>query len=132
MMIRRSGTTAALLAALFIAGCADTTTPVGGPATTAVSPFVSTVPVQPSAKPSAKPGAEGTTTLTGTVTAGVEPNCLVLDSVAGPHLLLIDDPAGKEIAKVGAKVTVVGKADPRMLTTCQQGTPFVVSQVLPG
>ena len=128
MMIRRSGAPAALFAALFLAGCAGTGTAAGGPATTQVPPPVSSAPQQPGAKP----GAPGTETLTGTVTAGVEPNCLVLDGVAGPHLLLISDPAGKEIAKVGAKVTVVGKADPRMMTTCMQGTPFVVSQVLPG
>jgi hypothetical protein len=85
--------------------------------------------VQPSA--AGKPGAEGTQTLSGTVAAGVEPNCLVLNGMAGMHQLIINDAAARAAAKVGASVTVVGKADPRMMTTCQQGTPFVVTQVRP-
>ena len=70
-----------------------------------------------------KPSAGGTTTLTGTIAAGVEPNCLLLDG----HLLIINDPVQRAAAKPGATVTVTGRAEPGMMTTCQQGTPFVVT-----
>ena len=69
-----------------------------------------------------KPSA-GTTTLTGTIAAGVEPNCLLLDD----HLLIIDDPALRSAAKAGAAVTVTGRVEQGMMTTCQQGTPFIVT-----
>jgi hypothetical protein len=57
--------------------------------------------------------------MTGTVTAGVEPNCLVMNG----HLL-VGGP--RDIVKAGANVTVTGKVQPDMMTTCQQGTPFLV------
>jgi hypothetical protein len=63
--------------------------------------------------------AQGPMTITGTVAAGVEANCLLLNGyllIGGPHDLLRD----------GAKVTVTGKPQPGLMTTCQQGTPFVV------
>jgi hypothetical protein len=142
MMIRHRGALAALLAALFLAGCADNaaTEDAGAPASTSGTPGAQAapsgpvnVPVDPSADPSANPGGkpagQGTQTLTGTITAGVESGCLLLNGLAGPHLLIINDPAAKAVAQVGASVTVVGKSDPRVMTTCQQGVPFVVSQV---
>jgi hypothetical protein len=60
------------------------------------------------------------TTLTGTVTAGVEANCLLIDD----YLLIGGDPA---VVREGARVTVHGRVDRDLLTTCQQGIPFVVS-----
>ncbi|MFG3703827.1 hypothetical protein ACGF7U_03690 [Micromonospora sp. NPDC047670] len=66
-----------------------------------------------------RPPSAGGTTLTGTVTPGVEPNCLLID-----NYLLIGGP--RDVLKAGAKVTVTGRAQPDMFTTCQQGTPFVV------
>ena len=66
-----------------------------------------------------KPPPAGDTTLTGTVQAGVEPNCLLLDGN-----LLIGGP--RDLLKPGARVTVTGRPQPGMMTTCQQGTPFVV------
>ncbi|MEU1685691.1 hypothetical protein [Micromonospora sp. NPDC005707] len=68
--------------------------------------------------PSKPPGA-GATTLSGTIRAGVEPNCLLLDDN-----LLIGGP--RDLLKPGARVEVTGHAEPGMMTTCQQGTPFVV------
>ena len=59
------------------------------------------------------------TTLTGTVSSGVEPGCLLLDGY-----LLLGGP--RDVLKPGARVTVTGQAEPGMMTTCQQGTPFVV------
>ena len=38
--------------------------------------------------------------------------------------LLIGGP--RDLLKPGARVEVTGHAEPGMMTTCQQGTPFVV------
>ncbi|MBQ1074549.1 hypothetical protein KBX06_15440 [Micromonospora sp. C31] len=80
-------------------------------------------PPRPSNGPT-KPPAGGTT-LTGTVTSGVEPNCLLLDSY-----LLVGGP--RDLLKPGTKVTVTGKVQRDLLTTCQQGTPFLVETARPG
>ncbi|MBQ0902941.1 hypothetical protein [Micromonospora sp. U21] len=65
------------------------------------------------------PPPVGATELTGTITPGVEPNCVLLDGY-----LLIGGP--RDVLRAGAKVTVTGRVEPGMMTTCQQGTPFVV------
>ena len=59
-------------------------------------------------------------TLTGTVTEGVESGCLLL---AG--YLLINGPA--DIVRAGAKVRVTGTVRTDLVSTCQQGTPFMVT-----
>ena len=62
--------------------------------------------------------------LSGTVTAGVEYGCLLLDRyqlVGGP----------RELLTPGTRVRVTGRPDPTLRTTAQQGTPFVVSAVEP-
>jgi hypothetical protein len=64
-------------------------------------------------------------TLTGTVVAGVEANCLLLNQ----YLLVGGD---RSKLRAGAKVTVTGRARPDLMTTCQQGTPFQVEAVQPG
>ncbi|MEU8661162.1 hypothetical protein [Actinoplanes philippinensis] len=129
MLIRRTVVPAALLLALS-AGCANNTgtnTPIdaGGPVpesavASPVAPTVSAGPV------SADPGE---TTLTGTVTAGVEPNCLLLKDGSGDHLLITKDAGLKAALQPGAEVTVVGRSEPELMTTCMQGKPFVVSSV---
>jgi hypothetical protein len=63
-------------------------------------------------------------TLTGTVTAGVEPNCLLLDGY-----LLVGGP--REHLRSGARVTVTGRVQADLMTTCQQGTPLVVETAQP-
>jgi hypothetical protein len=145
MMIRRSGALAALSAALFLAGCAgsgsdlaagasvpsasvDPATsgsPVADPSTT-VDPSATAGAAKPGSSGSAKVAAGATETLTGQVIAGVEPGCLVLTGPRGAHLLVVNGDAAKTV-KVGTTVTVTGHAEPGMMTTCQQGTPFVVS-----
>ncbi|HET9517544.1 MAG TPA: hypothetical protein VFO77_07465 [Actinoplanes sp.] len=66
--------------------------------------------------------------LTGQVEAGVEPGCLVLTGARGTHLLIV--PAKlKRVLEAGDTVTITGRAEPGMVTTCQQGTPFVVTAV---
>ncbi|RKN28321.1 hypothetical protein [Micromonospora musae] len=97
------------------------------PATPSTSPTDPATPRPASTPPrgTIKPGGPtlpppvGGTELTGTIVAGVEPNCLLLDGY-----LLIGGP--RDVLAVGAEVTVSGRVQPGMMTTCQQGTPFVV------
>ncbi|BEL09425.1 hypothetical protein Q0Z83_076160 [Actinoplanes sichuanensis] len=127
MLIRRTVVPAALLLALS-AGCANNTqTPIdaGGP----IPESAIASPAAPTVSVSAAPGE---TTLTGTVTAGVEPNCLLLKDGTGDHLLITEDAKLKSALQPGAEVTVVGKSEPGMMTTCMQGKPFVVSSVAAG
>ncbi|MGQ5260327.1 hypothetical protein ACTWLT_06175 [Micromonospora sp. ZYX-F-536] len=82
------------------------------------TPVPTATPKPPSGGPSIPPPV-GATELTGTITSGVEPNCVLLDGY-----LLIGGP--REVFTAGARVTVTGRVEPGMMTTCQQGTPFVV------
>ena len=113
-----------LLVVLALAGCANGGSSAGAPAgdppsaAPSPSPSAAQLPESPATKP-----AEGTQTISGTITAGVEPNCLLLDD----HLLIISDAKQKSAAKVGATVTATGRAEQGMMTTCQQGTPFIVA-----
>jgi hypothetical protein len=103
-----------LIAASFLvllAGCASTS-----PAAFPSSPSL----------PSPSSSAE---IISGTVAAGVEPHCLVLRDAAGSHSLYFQDESLRPLAPAGAKVTLVGHASPGMMTTCQQGEPFIVTEV---
>jgi hypothetical protein len=80
---------------------------------------------------SGKASAPAGQTITGTVTAGVEPNCTLLSGGGTDYLLIFEDPALREQVTVGEPATVVGQAEAGMMTTCQQGTPFVVTAVRP-
>lgn len=106
--------------ALSVAGCANGTSgsvdQAGAPA-----PASSAAP-SPSAPVSS---SGGTRTISGTVTAGVEPGCLLVDD----HLLIFEDEKLKAAAQEGATVTVTGRTEPGMMTTCMQGTPFVVTAI---
>ena len=122
MMIRRLSVLTALVAVLFAAGCArnaDTGAPAAAPPSAA--------PTEESGKPSAPVGQ----TITGTVTAGVEPNCVLLSGGGTDYLLIFDDPALRDQVKTGEQATVVGRAEKGQMTTCQQGTPFIVTSVRP-
>lgn len=66
----------------------------------------------------------GVRTLTGIVTAGVEQGCLLLDG----YLLVGGDRA---VIRAGLRITVTGRVVPDLVTTCQQGTPFVVTAARP-
>lgn len=59
-------------------------------------------------------------TVTGTVQAGAESGCLLLDG-----LLLIG--GSPEVLQPGNRVTVTGRPDPTLVTFCQQGIPLVVT-----
>ncbi|MDG4784558.1 hypothetical protein O7626_01175 [Micromonospora sp. WMMD1102] len=132
-----------LAGGLALAGCADSgPTPPGGsggsPVTTSPSPGPSSA--DPSGSPGAVPstpggpmagpgtptrpphggaGPSGTTTVSGTVQAGVEPNCLLLEGY-----LLVGGP--RDVLAPGARVTVTGEIRADLMTTCQQGTPLQV------
>ncbi|MEH0984135.1 hypothetical protein [Micromonospora sp. CPCC 205556] len=90
--------------------------PDPGDASTAPPP--PTRPKRPGGGPTLPPPA-GDTTLTGTVTSGVEPGCLLLDGY-----LLLGGP--RDVLASGARVTVSGRAQPDTVTTCQEGIPFMV------
>jgi len=100
------------------------------------------MPTDPSPQPSRPPttrlpttrtpaGGQGTpTTLCGTVERGVESRCIVLTDDSGgvlANLMGIDPHEWPS----GSKVEVTGTFQPGLMTTCQQGTPFQVSQVTP-
>ncbi len=90
------------------AGTGPTGTPTG-------SPSRSKTPRQPTPSQPA-----GTTTLTGMIEEGVEPGCLLLDDY-----LLVGGP--RDLIRAGARVSVTGRVEPGLMTTCQQGTPFLVA-----
>ncbi|GLZ35109.1 hypothetical protein Lesp02_72960 [Lentzea sp. NBRC 105346] len=60
-------------------------------------------------------------TLHGTVEAGVEAGCLLLNG----YLLLGGD---HDVVVAGAEVVVEGTPAPGTMTTCQQGIPFHVTK----
>jgi hypothetical protein len=110
-----------LLAGPLVAGCADADGDDGGtsPATTTMAAATSTTDATPPA---------GETTVTGTVTEGVEPNCLLLEAAGGPYLLVGGD---RGQLRPGARVAVTGRVDRGLLSTCQQGLPLVVASIEP-
>jgi hypothetical protein len=82
--------------------------------------------LEPSFEDSSKPGSASQTTITGTIASGVESGCLILEydgTVYG-----IYGSYDSSIVYAGAEVTLHGVVDSGMMTTCQQGTPFVVSE----
>ena len=76
-------------------------------------------------------GGQGApTALRGTVERGVESGCVLLTDDSGgvlANLMGIDPHEWPP----GSKVDVTGTFEPDLMTTCQQGTPFRVSQVRP-
>lgn len=120
---------AAVLLCFVLASCAGQQPPPQAPAsstpTDTSTPSIP-APLPPSSAPLTTPSrALDGITVRGTVTAGVEAGCLILDTGTTQYLLLGADPA---IAVAGAEVEVTGKAEPGAMTTCQQGTPFQVTK----
>jgi hypothetical protein len=108
------------------AACAGDGGAAGPGATTAPTtpPTAATPPT--TGTPATRPA--GRVTVTGTVTEGVEPGCLLLDAGGGPYLLV-----GGDRAKLspGRRVVVSGRVDRDLLSTCQQGEPLVVASIEP-
>lgn len=64
----------------------------------------------------------------GTILEGVEPGCLVLRASGVVYLLLGPGAAG---LSPGQTVTVTGVVSTETVTSCMQGTPLLVEQVMP-
>ncbi|MFG2060613.1 hypothetical protein ACGFIK_04255 [Micromonospora sp. NPDC048871] len=131
---------AALIVCTALVACAGqgagdgTATPTGAPTVTelptpdpteppAADPTDTTGPLgRPGKRPGGppQPTSTGEMTLTGQIESGVEPGCLLLDGY-----LLLGGP--REVLTAGAAVTVTGRPEPGLMTTCQQGTPFKVA-----
>jgi hypothetical protein len=116
-----------LLAGLLLAACAgpgrDDTGPAQGGATTVPT----TLPGSPPATRPTGPARE--LTVTGLVTDGVEPNCLLLDADQGGRYLLVGGERSE--LQAGARVQVTGRVDRGLLSTCQEGEPLVIASVEP-
>ncbi|WP_030157073.1 hypothetical protein [Glycomyces sp. NRRL B-16210] len=80
--------------------------------------------LDPSLGEPSKSGSSSQTTITGTVESGVEAGCLVLEHEGTVYGIY--GRFDSSVVFAGAKVTLHGKVDTGMMTTCQQGTPFVV------
>ena len=48
---------------------------------------------------------------------------------AGAHSLYFHDDSLRSSVAAGSKVTLTGHPEPGMMTTCQQGEPFIVTGV---
>jgi hypothetical protein len=95
-------------------------TPPSSPATPTPS-FTEDLPVTP------PPAGRGRLiTLRGTVQAGVEAGCLIVSTAEGTFQLVGPRTGG---LKAGMTVEVKGAPDETIATTCQQGVPFVVTEV---
>jgi hypothetical protein len=128
MRTRRTAV-AALLLVFSLAGCAGNVSSAGSSASAA--PSASPAPSSSDVidLPTSPPIAGTSEKITGTVIEGVEPNCLVLQDANGSHLLVFQDPSLRKVAKVGTRITALGKPNPKQMSTCQQGVPFIVSSV---
>ena len=143
MSVRRFAVLLAASAAFAVSGCAGnasspgSTAPPSSPGSTAppsspgstASPTPAGSSLPASSAPGGKPTAAAGETLSGTVVAGVEPGCLILQGAGRHHVLIFDDPALRSQAAVGSSITVSGQSRPAQVTTCQQGVPFVVTAV---
>ena len=128
-MVTRAAVSAAVVL-LFAAGCAgNNSDPAASPATPPSSPVV-VDPSRPSTEPSSNnPTQGGARTISGTVTRGVEAKCLLLEDGGTSYSLIFDDPAVRAQVAVGQEATLSGRAEPAMMSTCQQGVPFLVTGV---
>lgn len=113
----------ALLAAT-ASGCArPATTPgSGGSVTSTPSPRLS---MPGTGKPV---GSGPEITVSGVMRAGAEGRCLVLDTPGGDQYQLLN--ADPSVVVEGARLTVTGRVAHGVSTTCMQGKPFTVSQVV--
>ena len=104
--------------------------PTTPPETTATEespvPDETTPYLDPSLGDTSKPASDAPTTITGTVEAGVESGCLVLEHDGTVYGIYGNYDSA--VVYAGAKVMLRGQVDPGMMTTCQQGTPFVVEE----
>jgi hypothetical protein len=110
------------------AGGADKT-PGSSPSAAESRPALAVPSLSPSPLPSPSAGSE--MTITGTLQEGVEGNCVLLKTPDRLYQLIGGDRSKLQGTTAG-KVTVTGRIATGMMTTCQQGTPFQVTDVRPG
>lgn len=124
-MRERSVLFALVLLALVAAGCAAGSQGSGAPP----SGEESTIPDLPlPSKPAGSPSSQDVIEITGVVERGVEQGCTILRTAGELYQLTgSSDP----LIEPGARLTVRGRPRPDLLTTCQQGVPFQVVEVLP-
>ncbi|MEE6256984.1 hypothetical protein [Plantactinospora sonchi] len=91
-----------------------------GPGVPSGPPSTSTGPTR-----GVPPSAGSAITLTGVVREGVEHGCYLLD-----NYLLVGGP--REVITAGGRVTVTGRVQADLMTTCQQGVPFMVETATRG
>lgn len=127
--------------ALFLVGCGqggDGPTPGGTvtPPPTSIPPSSSPSSPRPSLTPTGQPQPTGTIsgtkkpgqlTVRGQVKDGVEGGCLLLRTDDGVEYLLLG--GDRTVIAGGGRLEVVGRAEPGLMTTCQQGIPLQVEQV---
>ncbi|WP_147315509.1 hypothetical protein [Asanoa ferruginea] len=140
--MRRVSVPLAIVLTAALAGCSATREggdPLPAPSvSTATVPAVPsptlTFPPDPTVQPTPPPGRDpsprptkpsGANTpkvvsVTGTVTEGVEPGCLLLD-----NYLLINAPTSLVYAGVKVRLTLEVRSD--LVSTCQQGTPAMIT-----
>jgi len=108
-------------------GAASSPPPPGSTTPSPVRPVETTpTPIDPTELPSPS-GTGAELTVRGTVAQGVEVGCLMLSG----YLLVINDAELQQSLRPGTEVEVTGRPSPGMMTTCQQGTPLVVTAVRP-
>lgn len=77
-------------------------------------------------KPTGSPPTQDPIEIVGVVEAGVERGCMLLRTATELYQLTGSvDP----IIRPGAHLTVRGRPRPDLMTTCQQGVPFQVTEV---
>ena len=119
--------TGLLLAGLLVAACAAPEGDDAGAGQGAATTVATTPPASPPT--TTQPPPAGELTVTGTVTEGVEPNCLLLDAGGGQRYLLVGGDRAE--LRAGSRVAVTGRVERDLLSTCQQGEPLVVSAIGP-
>ena len=85
----------------------------------------------PSASSPSPSPAASEQTISGTVSAGVEPHCLVLRDPSGFHSLYFHDESLRSSVPTGNHVTLIGHPEHDMMPTSKQGEPFIVTAVRP-
>ena len=117
-------TVLATVLALGAAACSDGSTPAGGSTDTpTANGALSTGLAQPPTE---------LVRVAGTVVAGIEPGCLLLDTGFTKYVLIGGDQAALALSEENEEeITVTGQANSPKQTPCTGGTPLEIQQVIP-
>jgi hypothetical protein len=113
------------------AGAAPTAGPSSStaPATPSTAPPSTAAPTTATPSPTSAGAGAGPVVVRGTVRAGVEHGCLLLDGQDNQVYLLLD--AIKSQLQAGARVEVVGQPVDQIVSICGEGSPLSVVSVRP-